>query len=466
MGTLSSLRNSYMRQPLWLQRSAQATLKYFPQEVLLGRDFRTTVQQLARANSDTPYILRRQHELLEATLRNARRSKAFSRRLTDTGDPWLTLATLPILTKADLQRDPQAYLTMPQCEVVWQSTSGSSGEPLQFAVERDRSGREWAFISTYWRRLGGYRLGATRAVLRGIELRSRAEPPWDFDPLLGELRISTFYNSSKSLRSYCEILQTRRVRYIHGYPSAVDALARFIVGEQGYQGWAHLVGAVFLASEPLFDYQRQQIASAFPSAVILPHYGLSEKVAFAEEVPGKPGTFDFHPLYGFTELVDDAGEPVVTKGEMGRIVSTGINVSRATAFLRYDTGDRAKLVAAPDASNGFRLRLCAIQPRRSQEFLIGSDGSKLSMTALNIHSAHYAKLECFQFEQRHEGKADLMAVLRPGADFSDLEAVASEMAAKTRGRLTISPKAVHAIPAGPNGKRPFIKRIDDHLPAI
>src|SRR5690606_26971168 len=114
-------------------------------------------------------------------------------------------------------------------------------------------------------------------------------------------------------------------------------------------------------SEPLYDHQRSLIRDVLGDVAFSPFYGLSEKAAFAAEVPGEEGLYEFNPLYGATELLDEKDVPVTEPGREGRIVGTGF-LSSGMPFIRYDTGDFGKLVELPTRENGECLRIRSITP--------------------------------------------------------------------------------------------------------
>ena len=184
-------------------------------------------------------------------------------------------------------------------------------------------------------------------------------------------------------------------------------------------------------------------------------------VMFAGEVPGEPDVYQFEPLYGVTELVDDEGRPIRDPGGQGRIVGTGL-ISRGMPMLRYDTGDRAVLVRPPSHDNAYRLRVRGITSRWNHEYLVTKQGSLVSIAALNIHSRAYADVQEFQFFQDTEGLAILRVVPRAGVSVEALTRLASDFQGKVGSGLRIDLETVEGIATNARGKRAFI---DQRLPA-
>ena len=194
----------------------------------------------------------------------------------------------------------------------------------------------------------------------------------------------------------------------------------------------------------------------------MPFYGLSEKVAIAGEVLGEPDTYEFEPLYGFTELVNDAGQPIITPGESGRIISTGF-LSGAMPLLRYDTGDTGILVDVPSSDNCFRLRVRGIRSRWGNEFLVSRTGALVSMTAINIHSQVYTRIREFQFFQDTPGEATIQVVPFPEQRYGDIELFLQEIQAKVGSSIKFQLNLVDSLYANSRGKRSFIdQKLDLH----
>jgi phenylacetate-CoA ligase len=262
-----------------------------------------------------------------------------------------------------------------------------------------------------------------------------------------------FHLTDAVMRGYCEEIRRRRIRFIHGYPSAIAIFASFMLRA----GLAPLpwISGVFLTSERLYPGQRDIIMQAFAGATVVPFYGLSEKVAFACARKDDLDVYEFYPLYGYAELLDDDGVPVTVPGAAGRIVSTGL-LFPGMPFIRYETGDSAELVALPRADNGYRLAVRGITPKHGTEFFIGRSGALLAVKGIisNLQGTASGIRE-YQFYQDTPGEAVVRIVpLGPAsADFSGYQALLNR---KTGGELHTVVEVVDRIALSPRGKRKFI----------
>jgi phenylacetate-CoA ligase len=254
------------------------------------------------------------------------------------------------------------------------------------------------------------------------------------------------------------LLQIRRhrVQFLHGYPSTLLTLAIHAIRSR----WdpPESLRGILPISEVMYESQRRLAADAFGPLPVQPVYGMSEKVAIAGEC-GEPFTYEFEPLYGVTEILDDAGHPV-RPGERGRVVATGF-ICPSMPLVRYDTGDRAVLVEPATRENGWRLRARNPSSRWVAEFLVGRTGAPMALTTLMFPHHAYDLIRSYQFYQDTPGIATMRVVALPGVTAEDLRPIADDLARWTDGALEIRIEPVSELPATARGKQ---KYVDQRLP--
>jgi phenylacetate-CoA ligase len=462
---LDVLRGAYVRSPGWVRRSAAWPLSVLPVRLRYGRNYGRWRKLIETAEADvrfrTTALRRNRAEMLRHALR---RSPYYGELLAPfaaaiegsesagvSDELW---EQIPILTKSIVREQSERLVAADKGTLDLVSTSGSSGRPTSFYLDRDRSVAEYAFVNHAWSR-AGYKEGDLRCVFRGVQIH-RVEPSaMEFEPALGELRCSPFHLTDDNMATYLAEIRRRRIRFIHGYPSAISIFAAYLK-RSGSGPLAEMAG-IFPISETLLEGQRRLLREVFPNARILPFYGMSEKVAFAVEE--QPGRYAFQSLYGFAELLDERGATVREEGQRGRIVGTGF-LSRGMPLIRYDTEDEATLVEAPSPANGYRLVVRDLTSRWSQEFLVSKEGGLISISAINIHSHHYAAIREFQFSQQVPGAAVVRVVLSDKGDQRAAASFAAEILQKLGGVLTLDYEIVASLKMNQRGKRRFI---DQHL---
>lgn len=452
MEALDRLRTSYSSLPGPIRMLAGTIAGIVPPTVRLGGSFQSQRRQVENAARSSSFAKSYQTKRLQALRERARRSPYWRNVFDAVGflsSNGLVLDNLPILTREILVERREELLTCRPSDADLVYTSGSSGQPVGVYLDKDRSVREWAFITHIWSN-AGFRISDRRAVIRGFDLPSKGGVRWQYDRGLRELRLSAFDLSSSSLCAYLELIANYRVQFLQGYPSALSALAREAIA-RGIS--LPSVRGVLPVSEPLLAFQRRELDEAFSSPIV-PFYGQTEKVAIADEIADNPGRYKFNPCYGITEILDDGGAPVMP-GDRGRLVSTGL-VSFAMPLFRYDTGDSCVLLERPSPENGFQLVVDEISPRRAQEYLVKECGSIVSMAAINLHSPSLAMVREFQFMQELPGKALLKVVLRDRGTGVDADAAVREMQAKVGAGLELSYAIVPALTGLARGKRRYV----------
>lgn len=458
MRILDLARGAYVRSPSWVRDLAGPLLAAAPASLRYGRAYRTARNEIAAAQSDPVLSTRMVRARLAALAETAAASPYWRSRLAPfAASPFdeNTLRRLSILTKPDIRDNAAAMCARPCDTLDAASTSGSAGEPLVFFLDKDRSVREIAFVNSIWAR-AGYTEDDARCVFRGLQVRDLEGAAIEWEAGLKELRISPFRLTRERLCALAEEIRRRGIRYLHGYPSAIEIFAR--EATRGGLGALRIEG-VFPISEPLYPHQRALIEAAFPTAVIAPFYGLSERVLFAGEVAQTPGRYVFEPLYGFAELVDESGAAVETPGRQGRILGTGF-LSKGMPLFRYDTGDLAVLVEAATPENGFRLKVEAITPRRKPEFLIGAEGQRfVAPTIVPLSAAAFAAVDQFQFRQTVPGEAEVKVIPRAGADEAALRPFLEELQGRLGSALALRLVIVEALPHGGRGKRALVDQM-------
>lgn len=416
------MKRALSRKNLWDKAPAIAksligkALSLAPLPHLLGRDFRrwyTFASAADRWDAERTrnYQLRELRRILTLAYE---RTEFYRASFTSVGfEPGdlkqpEDLQRLPTIDKATIRQEWKRMLTRPTTDpdVDMVTTGGTSGEPLRFYMSSSRHAREFAHLCACWRRVG-YSPGDTMAVLRGrLITKKRTGMYYDYDPVLRHHYYSTFHMTPPDLRGYIRHIQESRPAYIHAYPTALVALARFAICEDialptGLRG-------ALVESEPIFADQRTLLGDRL-GLPIFSAYGLSEKVVLAAECEH---SHEYHvaPSYGYCEIVDSNGL-IVHQGGHGEVTGTGF-INEVMPFIRYRTGDDARFRGRKCCSCGREhLMIDEISPRRGQEFLVARDSRTLiSMASLNVHDDTFRGVLRFQFVQHEPGRAVLKVV--------------------------------------------------------
>lgn len=175
------------------------------------------------------------------------------------------------------------------------TTSGTTGNPLQFYHLKEDWAREWASICYQWFRVGYRPEKSKRAEFRGFNNNNRLV---SYYPHLNYIRCSILHLKKEHVVFYATEIKKNNIEFIHGYPSAIALLAYTIINEN--IKFPTLKG-ILLASEQVYEWQLSVIKIAFPNVEIFAHYGCAERT-----ILGAWCEYDqvYHPLpqYSLIEL--------------------------------------------------------------------------------------------------------------------------------------------------------------------
>lgn len=466
MRLLDIARSAYVKSPPGLRRSVAPLISMVPLSLRYGAVYERWRRDIVCARTDADFSTAATTAALRtlagtaihaSPFHRARFSSVFGADFDARHMEVEDLARLPILTKTDLRAAGEAALTRPAKSLVRNCTSGSNGEePFAFYVDRDRSVREFAFVNDAWAR-AGYTRDETRCVLKGFRMKGAEDRLFEWEPALNELRLCVFPMSEADVTLYIDLIDARQIRFLHGYPSAIELFCRHMLALG--RNFRTPIRGILPISEPLYEHQRATIRQALGDVAFAPFYGLSEKALFAREVADD--IYEFEPLYGLAELADDDGAPVTEPGAEGSLIGTGF-ITHGMPFIRYDTEDRARLVEPGTRANGWRMKVEAISPRRKPGFFIGKTGNRIVATNFPPQDpAFFRGMSEFQFVQSEPGKAVIRYVAAKDGALGDAEGIRAALEAKADGHLTFKLERVDCLACGSQGKRAFIdQRLD------
>jgi phenylacetate-CoA ligase len=462
-----SRRNLWSSAPAPVKSAMGSVIGHLPPAWLLGRRFRDNLAFVREAqNWSRDRSLAYQVDRLRSVLQLAYERTTYYRQAfvavgfhpSDFRSPD-DLRGLPTIDKRTLRRSlPEMCTVRPTARHVdYVSTGGTGGEPLSFYTGSGRSAIEYAYLVASWERIG-YQPTAPMAVFRG-----RLVPPGSdglrhqYDPLLRHHYYSAFHMSDLDMRRYVEHVRSIGPCFLHLYPSAGVTLVQFM-RRSGLPPLTNVRG-IIAESENVYPEQRALLEQAFRTR-FFSSYGHSEKLVLAAECEHTPH-YHVWPTYGFCELLDDQGRWVCNPGERGEIVGTGW-INQVVPFIRYRTGDYATYEGFGCGACGREhLLLRSVEGRWPSGDLLAADGSRISMTALNLHDDTFARVLRFQFFQDTAGIACLRIVPAEGFDASDEAKIRASLGRRLASRLTFTIERVDEVRVSPAGK---VLYVDQRIP--
>ena len=324
------------------------------------------------------------------------------------------------------------------------STSGTTGNALQFFHPVEDRQREWAAICHQWKRVGYDPVRSRRAEFRG--LTRQGELYQDF-PEQNMVRLSILDLRAEALPKMAEIIRSRQMRFYHGYPSAIYLLAREIVSSGICFPQPE---AVLLASEMVYEFQLEQIQTAFPRARLFAHYGCAERTVLASWCEHRRA-YHVMPQYSLVEV--DAG----TREILGTNLYNDVN-----GFIRYRMTDAASGVETspcPACHRPYTPVLAGLDGRQ-EDYLYSRERGWIAPAIVTYPLKHLHSIQELQFIQENPDDITLNYVLRPGTIENMAAKELAEIEAGLRrligGTTRLYTRQVGEIPRGRTGKYKWI----------
>lgn len=311
---------------------------------------------------------------------------------------------IPFTTKEQIRKDHKSFLneSLDQSEIIVKSTGGTTGEPLNFYIQKGvNRTKEFVHMNDQWARIG-YKHNDLRMVFRStlIDNKKTGDRYW-FDPIKNRLFVSSFHLSEEDVQLYIHLLNKYKPKYLHVYPSVLTLICNTVLHKQIKV--EHFPKGILCGSENTFPHQIELFKKVF-KAEVFRWYGLGEEASLAGSCEY---SYHYHPYisYSFTELVDEKGIDINQKGDAGEIVGTPF-FNYAMPVLRYKTQDYAVYEEESCSQCGRPGPILKEIYGREQEHIYDQNGVKYSLGPFifGIHEEFWSNFSGIQFIQKRKGE--------------------------------------------------------------
>lgn len=234
------------------------------------------------------------------------------------------------------------------------TTSGSSGDKLEFFVDDDTLKKEAAFNMRAYLEQGAKMYDTPSVWLRRYVPKDSDSPLWYYDHELKRLYMSAYHLNSQTIKLYIDKINSGNYQTICTYPSSAYILACLCEENN-----LHLknVKKIHVTSEKMLNQWYDKVVDVLG---IIPcgHYGQMEKVSFMHQTEWSRD-YNQNYEYGVDEFYDNGD------GTFG-LIATGF-LNYYMPFIRYRTEDTFVLEdGVVKEING-----------RSSDILVSASGSRL-----------------------------------------------------------------------------------------
>lgn len=356
------------------------------------------------------------------------------------------LCRIPTLTKDEIRRHREDMIERPRRRRLHPyTTGGSTGEPLQFFIDRERQAADQA-ARARTRRWFGVDLGERELYLWGaaVELYAQDRIKQWRDRLTNHLLLSAFEMTSSRMSAYLDRVARFDPVHIFGYPSSVARLARHAL-ESGRSLSTPSLRAVFTTGELMLPQDRALIVEA-TGAAIADGYGSREAGFIAHQCP--VGRYHVTMESLIVELLSKDGRPV-DGGEPGEVVVTHLD-ARAMPFIRYRTGDWARWSAGSCPCGRALQTLEMVEGRRTDMLRTTSGGVAHGLSVI-YPLRERPEILRFKVEQRLDLSLDVFVVARERL-CDELRGLLRADLQRRIGEVDVRVHDVESIPVDPSGK--------------
>ena len=259
--------------------------------------------------------------------------------------------------------------------ILWQKpfkisrSSGTTGQPITVPYSKNVYQKEYAFW-LYHVNFGNVKMGEKIATIAGHKITSakRDIPPfWVLNAYENQIFFSSYHLSNKNLPYYLERLNSFKPNIIHGYPSSIYMLAKYVLENDVTLSFVPKM--IVTSSEETLDFHRTAIENAFKCKLYV-WYGNTEYCGHITECPY--GKMHIQPYHSFVRIVGDNNQDV-KEGQVGRIVATNFS-NYAFPLINYDTKDVVRLSASQECSCNRGGMIVDFIHGRIQDYVITPEG--------------------------------------------------------------------------------------------
>jgi phenylacetate-CoA ligase len=422
---------------------------------LAGWGHRVAIEEIASAERlDEASIRELQDRLLTQTVRHAAQTVPYYKELFARSgieprhiNSLDRIAMLPLLEKAEVRRNPQAFWSSEGGKGYTVSTSGTTGSPLSIRCSRRSLLKNYAHFYRLRQRLGvGDRDRCATFAGRTIVEPGRTSPPfWRHNWATNSILYSTYHLAPANLDAYLEQLNEQAPVLIDAYPSALGIIANGLRARPDLQVRPK---AIVASSETLLPHQRDAAEAAF-GCPVTDHYCTAEMNAFVAQC--ELGTHHVWPTAGICEILVDgrAAEP----GERGELVTTGF-INDMMPLIRYRTGDTA--VRGDGCGCGLSFPTIASIEGRMDDVLVSPDGRQVGRLDPIFKGLADDAFHEVQIAQVAADRVVLRYVPGTRFDPSAVEQVTRELGVRMGPAVRVESEQAAYLARGANGKLPAV----------
>jgi len=361
------------------------------------------------------------------------------------------LKKIPIITKEDLRKSKGKHIAtnLKKKDLVYASSSGSTGEPFQFYKTKSSESILTAAAIRGWDWMG-YQLGDPYVKLSNNSRSSLLKRIQDY--LNNSLYLSSKQLTSEEFNRLAQLIFNYNPKYLRGYPTPLYFLAQQIEKNHGtYQGSA--LRAINTTGVTLSDKVRNKIEEIF-GVKIFDAYSCEGGSVFFE----CPSHNYYHPSeeYAIQEYLED-GFTFSDPAKPLRHITTDLH-NFASPFIRYDTQDYIVKGEEKTCSCGTHFQNIKKILGRDSDVLVTPSGKYVSAENFVAYFEWIIEVEQIQVVQNIINEIIIKMIVNDKFTNDTLEKVQSYWQTYIGSDVNVIVEIVDEIKLTPTGKRRIVIR--------
>ncbi len=360
------------------------------------------------------------------------------------------LNRIPLTTKEEIQGTPLSQIIPKNVDLnkcVKSNTSGSTGYP----VVTFSSSRRSLYNSNMWLRAeiqNGLKLRDKIALIREPNHYPKRTLSQYFG-IMPTVNVSVFDEPKKQTIP----LLKEKPNVIKGYPSSLAILGRYIKD----QGISMTPRLVFTFAELLHKGDRQSIVDEFETE-LFDYYGSTELGLISWECR-EHEAYHINSDNLLVEFLDSNGN-TVKPGTTGEIICTSLT-NYVMPLIRYRQGDVGAAIEG-ECPCGIKLPLMQIRGGREDDFLIATNGTRISPTLFFPYPFDNVEtINQFRVIQEERDRMVIQLVVKKAFDMQSLENAKKQLHRLFGDDMYVEFEFLERIDREPSGK---LRKIVSKLP--
>ena len=278
------------------------------------------------------------------------------------------LKKLPIITKRDVRENIESLTNKSLSKVNTRYTSGTTGMGLSFPSTMEGIHEQWAIWWRY-RLKNGIKLNTWCGHFGGkiiVPSKQQSPPYWRINIPGKQIMFSAYHANEKSLKHYIYALNKYQPIWLHGYPSFISLIAKYLIDNNLHLDYKILF--ITTGAENLLENQKQNILKAF-GILPLEHYGMAEACANLSQKSNSNGLIVDEDFSAVEFIPTDIKDHY-------KILGTNLS-NPAFPLIRYEIGDVAYI---PNLSDGDKsIRNVSNIDGRLEDYIVLKNGAKVAI---------------------------------------------------------------------------------------